>query len=98
MGLVEIICVFFFVACLIMWHAGWSCEQGEFLRKANCRRRPRPVADAVGTMFGAARNVNGDEYIEARWSGGGAVRVWNVAIADYFLLAIFLSAGQRDSL
>ena len=68
MGLIEIICVFFFVD--LFDNVGTLvgvCEQGEFLRDGKLPRAGRALlAGAVGTMFGAATGTSTvTSYIES---------------------------------
>src|SRR5258707_15433563 len=96
MGLVEIICVFFFVD--LFDNVGTLvgvCEQGEFLREGKLPRAGRALlADAVGTMFGAATGTSTvTSYIES--AAGVAARartgLGNIAIGALFLNAPFFS-------
>jgi len=96
MGLIEIICVFFFVD--LFDNVGTLvgvCEQGEFLREGKLPRAGRALlADAVGTMFGAATGTSTvTSYIEsaAGVAAGARTGLGNVAIAALFLVAPFFS-------
>jgi AGZA family xanthine/uracil permease-like MFS transporter len=71
------------------------CEQGEFLREGKLPRAGRALlADAVGTMFGAATGTSTvTSYIEsaAGVAAGARTGLGNVAIAGLFLIAPFFS-------
>ena len=96
LGLVELIFVFFFVD--LFDNVGTLvgvCEQGGFLRDGHLPRAGRALlADAVGTMFGAATGTSTvTSYIEsaAGVAAGACTGLGNLAIAGLFLVAVFFS-------
>ncbi|HXN65303.1 MAG TPA: NCS2 family permease [Candidatus Acidoferrales bacterium] len=96
LGLVELIFAFFFVD--LFDNVGTLvgvCEQGGSLREGKLPRAGRALlADAVGTMFGAATGTSTvTSYIESASgvAAGARTGFGNLLIAALFLAAIFFS-------
>ncbi len=94
LGLVELIFVFFFVD--LFDNVGTLvgvCEQGKFLRDGKLPRASRALlADAVGTIFGAATGTSTvTSYIEsaAGVAAGARTGLGNLLIAALFCAALF---------
>ena len=94
MGLVELIFIFFFVD--LFDNVGTLvgvCEQGKFLRDGKLPRASRALlADAIGTIFGAATGTSTvTSYIEsaAGVAAGARTGLGNLVIAALFCGAIF---------
>jgi AGZA family xanthine/uracil permease-like MFS transporter len=93
-GLVELIFVFFFVD--LFDNVGTLvgvCEQGKFLRDGKLPRASRALlADAIGTIFGAATGTSTvTSYIEsaAGVAAGARTGLGNLLIAALFCAALF---------
>ncbi len=96
LGLIEIICVFFFVD--LFDNVGTLvgvCEQGKFLVDGKLPRAGRALlADAIGTTFGALTGTSTvTSYIEsaAGVAAGARTGLGNIAIAGLFLVAPFFA-------
>jgi AGZA family xanthine/uracil permease-like MFS transporter len=96
LGLIEIICVFFFVD--LFDNVGTLvgvCEQGKFLVDGKLPRAGRALlADAIGTTFGALTGTSTvTSYIEsaAGVAAGARTGLGNIAIAGLFLIAPFFA-------
>ena len=94
LGLVELIFVFFFVD--LFDNVGTLvgvCEQGKFLRDGKLPRASRALlADAIGTIFGAATGTSTvTSYIEsaAGVAVGARTGLGNLLIAALFCAALF---------
>jgi AGZA family xanthine/uracil permease-like MFS transporter len=94
MGLVELIFIFFFVD--LFDNVGTLvgvCEQGKFLRDGKLPRASRALlADAIGTIFGAATGTSTvTSYIEsaAGVAAGARTGLGNLLIAASFCAALF---------
>ena len=96
LGLIEIICVFFFVD--LFDNVGTLvgvCEQGKFLVDGKLPRAGRALlADAIGTTFGALTGTSTvTSYIEsaAGVAAGARTGLGNISIAGLFLIAPFFA-------